>query len=126
MVNTMNNLNYNTYGIHSWYKNGYSRGKIYNLLQFKNTAFFEDMPSLSMYTTSSYPSDASTYSYWYDIMTNKPDGENNFSFVLTMQNHLPYNFYREDVLIILIMQILIQMFLNWMYIYNMQMRQIVL
>ena len=96
IVNTMNNLNYDTYGIHSWYKNGYSRGKVYNLLQFKNTAFFEDMPSLSMYTASSYPSDVSTYSYWYDVMNKKTEEEKNFSFVLTMQNHLPYNFYRED------------------------------
>lgn len=94
IVNTMNNLNYNTYGIHAWYKNGYSRGKVYNLLQFKNMAFFENMPNLDSYVTSSYPSDASTYTYWYDIMTNKPSGEKNFSFILTMQNHLPYNFYR--------------------------------
>lgn len=96
IVNTMNNLNYNTYGIHSWYKNGYSRGKVYNLLQFKNVAFFEDMPNLDSYITSYYPSDATTYEYWYDIMRNKPSGEKNFSFVLTMQNHLPYNFYRKD------------------------------
>lgn len=96
IVNTMNNLNYNTYGIHSWYKNGYSRGKVYNLLQFKNVAFLEDMPNLDSYITSYYPSDATTYEYWYDIMRNKPSGEKNFSFVLTMQNHLPYNFYRKD------------------------------
>lgn len=96
IVNTMNNLNYNTYGIHSWYKNGYSRGKVYNLLQFKNIAFFEDMPNLDSYITNYYPSDASTYKYWYDIMRNKPSDEKNFSFVLTMQNHLPYNFYSKD------------------------------
>ena len=38
-----------------------------------------------------YSSDQSTYEVYYDIMNNKPDGEKNFSFIVTMQNHLPYN-----------------------------------
>lgn len=97
IIATMNNLNYNTYGIHSWNKNGYSRGKVYNFLQFKNVLFREDMPNLNIDNSISYYSDdESTYGYWYRIMEEKPKDENNFTFVLTMQNHLPYNKYMEN------------------------------
>lgn len=97
IVVSMNNLNYNTYGIHSWNKNGYSRGKVYNLLQFKNSLFREDMPDLNVDNSISYYSDDfSTYGYWYHIMDEKSDDENNFTFILTMQNHLPYNKYIDD------------------------------
>lgn len=94
IVTTMNKLNYNSYGIHSWNKNGYSRGKIYNLLQFKNSLFRETMSDLEL-SVSEYCSDASTYDYWYNIMENKSDDEKNFSFIVTVQNHLPFNKYIE-------------------------------
>lgn len=90
IVGNMNRLNYNSYGIHSWYKNGYSRGKVYNLLQFNNQLFKESMPGLRN-EINEYPSDISTYEYWFDIMDNKPDYERNFTFIVTMQNHLPFN-----------------------------------
>lgn len=90
IVATMNRLNYNSYGIHSWNQNGYSRGKIYKFLQFKNSLFRENMPNLEL-SVSDYSSDASTYGYWYDIMKNKPKDERNFSFIVTVQNHLPFH-----------------------------------
>ena len=90
IVTTMNELNYNSYGIHSWYKNGYSRGKVYNLLQFNNSIFKESMDNLEN-ELNEYPTDISTYEYWFDIMNKKQKDEKNFTFIVTMQNHLPYN-----------------------------------
>lgn len=90
MVAYMNRLGYTTYGIHSWEKSGYSREKIYKLLGFDYSFFKENMSNLQ-FMRNGYSSDQSTYEVYYDIMNNKPDGEKNFSFIVTMQNHLPYN-----------------------------------
>ena len=85
----MNDFGYETYAIHSWYTSGYSRKKIYNLMQFENIMFKEDMDELE-FLPNGYSTDSSTYKYWYDIMENKPKTEKNFTFLLTVQNHLPY------------------------------------
>lgn len=90
IVTSMNELNYNSYGIHSWYKNGYSRGKVYKFLQFNNSVFKETMPNLKN-EINEYPTDISTYEHWFDIMNNKSKDEKNFTFIVTMQNHLPFN-----------------------------------
>lgn len=85
-----NNLSYNSYGIHSWNKSGYSRPKIYKYLNFKNVLFREDMKDLE-YSFNNYSTDISTYKYLFDILENKSGDEKVFTFLLTMQNHLPYN-----------------------------------
>lgn len=89
IVSYMNKLDYKTYGIHSWYKTGYSRGKMYKYFGFKNTKFKEDMENLS-YEYNEYSSDLSTYQEVINELENKKEDEKIFSFVLTMQNHLPY------------------------------------
>lgn len=71
-------------------KAGYSRPKIYNFLQFENAMFREDMPELE-HSFNDYPTDISTYNYLFDILENKSGDEKIFTFLLTMQNHLPYN-----------------------------------
>lgn len=90
IVSYMNRLGYKTYGIHSWEKSGYSREKIYKFLGFNYFWFKENLDNLH-FIRDGYPSDQSTYEVYYDVMNNKPDGEKNFSFIVTMQNHLPYN-----------------------------------
>lgn len=90
IVSYMNRLGYKTYGIHSWEKSGYSREKIYKFLGFDYFWFKENLGNLH-FIRDGYPSDQSTYEVYYDVMNNKPDGEKNFSFIVTMQNHLPYN-----------------------------------
>ena len=95
IVTYMNKLNYNSYGIHSWYKNGYSRGKVYKFFNFNNSMFYEDMPNLSIDLTG-YSSDWSTYEYLYDILRNKEREEKNFTFLVTVQNHLPFTNIDEE------------------------------
>ena len=90
IVSYMKKLGYKTYGIHSWEKSGYSREKIYKFLGFDYYWFKENLENLRL-GRDGYPSDQSTYEVYYDVMNNKPDGEKNFSFIVTMQNHLPYN-----------------------------------
>lgn len=94
IVTHMNSLNYKTIGIHSWYKTGYSRGKIYKYLGFDKSLFKEDMNNLE-YEINEYSSDMSTYKYVIDELENKEKDKSIFEFVVTMQNHLPY-IYQED------------------------------
>ena len=85
----MNKLGYETYGMHSWNKSGYSREKIYRYLGFDNSMFRESMPQLRHWI-GEYPTDESLYEAYYDIMNNKEKDKKNFSFIVTMQNHMPY------------------------------------
>ena len=95
IVAYMNELGYTTYGMHCWEKSGYSREKIYRLLGFDNSMFQEDMPNLRP-GHDYYPSDQSTYEVYYNIMNSKEKDKKNFSFIVTMQNHLPYNYVNPD------------------------------
>lgn len=91
IVYYMNKLNYTTYGLHSWDKSGYSREKIYSkFLKFDYSIFKDSMTKLD-YGWREYPADWSVYEEYYDIMRNKGDNENNFTFLVTMENHTPYN-----------------------------------
>ncbi len=88
----LNSMNYNTYGIHPYFRDGYSRYKIYKLLGFKESLFLENMGRIGD-SLNEYPSDSVTYAYWYGIMNEKKDNGDqnpNFTFILTMQNHQPY------------------------------------
>ena len=89
IVSYMNKLGYETYGMHSWNKSGYSREKIYRYLGFDNSMFRESMPQLRHWI-GEYPTDESLYEAYYDIMNNKEKDKKNFSFIVTMQNHMPY------------------------------------
>ena len=95
IVSHMNKLKYNTNGIHTWYKDGYSRAKVYNLLQFKNSKFYEDIPNLKR-DLSEYTSDQSTYEYLFSLLRNRENNEKFFYFVVTVQNHLPYYHVDEN------------------------------
>lgn len=90
VVSYMNKLGYNTYGMHSWDKSGYSREKIYKFLGFDTSLFKDSVPTWCN-EWGTYPFDHTAYEVYYNIMDNKPKGEKNFSFIVTMQNHLPYN-----------------------------------
>ena len=95
IVTYLNNLGYNTYGMHPFYGSGYSRSKIYKFLQFKNKMFIDDFEEI-VYDMNNYPSDLSAFNNWFKIMDNKPEKEKNFTFLLTMQNHLPYIFVDSE------------------------------
>ena len=89
MVERFHRLNFTTHGIHSYYNTGYSRGKVYKLLGFDDIKFLGDMPELEL-THNNYPTDSSTYKYLYSSIPKEADNKKDFTFVLTMQNHIAY------------------------------------
>lgn len=94
IVSYMNDFDYTTYGMHSWDKSGYSREKIYSkFLKFDCSKFQDTMTKLD-WGYREYPTDWSFYEEYYEIMRNKKTEEKNFSFLVTMENHMPY--YRID------------------------------
>lgn len=96
LVASMNKFGYTTYGMHSWDKSGYSREKIYSkFLKFDHSMFKDTMTKLD-YAWREYPADWSVYEEYYEIMRNKIDGEHNFTFLVTMENHTPYNRTNPD------------------------------
>lgn len=95
IVKKMEDFNYKTYGIHTWGKQGYSRGKVYKELGFDHYAFQEDYDDLQC-GENGYPTDESSYSKIIEILENKPKEEKIFSFNVTMQNHMPYNVINEN------------------------------
>lgn len=95
IVAYMNNLNYNTYGMHAYLPTGYSRNKVYKYLQFKNQMFLEDFEGME-YGQNGYPNDIMCYRNIYKKLEEKPEGEKIFAFLLTMQNHMPYTYVNPD------------------------------
>ena len=102
MVARFNRLGFTTHGIHSYYNTGYSRGKIYKLLGFDDIKFMNDMPELE-FSKNNYPTDSSTYKYLYETIDPIKDNIKDFTFVLTMQNHIAYanketdeTYYKDD------------------------------
>lgn len=89
IVSYLNGLNYNTYGMHPYFPTGYSRSKIYKYLQFNNQMFLENFEGVE-YGQNGYPNDIMCYRNLYKKLEEKPEGEKIFTFLLTMQNHVPY------------------------------------
>lgn len=89
IVKRLDRLGYTTHGMHSYHNTGYSRGKVYKLLGFDDIKFMSDMPDL-VYTHNNYPTDSSTYKYLYETIPQEEDDQRDFTFVLTMQNHIAY------------------------------------
>lgn len=95
LVAQLNKIGYTSYGIHPWYLSGYNRSKIYKLLKFENMAFKENMENLE-YAINEYTTDSSAYRYVFDILKNKKDDEKIFTFLVTVQNHFPYEYVDEN------------------------------
>ncbi len=90
IVDKMNNLNYTTHAIHAWYKSGYNRPKVYNLMGFDTYKFKEDYDDLE-YDITGYTTDECAYSKIIEQFERKETSEKIFSFNVTMQNHMPYS-----------------------------------
>lgn len=90
LVTDFNKLNYETLAFHSYKKTGYNREKVYKYFGFKDSYFWDDFASVN-YINFDYPDDNSTYNdvlFKNDSIKNK----NIFNFVITMQNHSPYEY----------------------------------
>lgn len=96
LAQTLKNLGYQTSAIHSWYKSGYTRSKIYPLFGFEKVAFYEDLPNLEASFNEEHPTDLSTYQEVIKQLEEKEEGTKLFNFTVTMQNHIPYTTENEE------------------------------
>ncbi len=90
IVSRMKELNYITYGIHTWNKSGYRRENVYRYLGFDYYMFKEDYDDLE-YLANNYTKDKSSYEKIMEILEKKSEDDRIFSFNVTVQNHIPYS-----------------------------------
>lgn len=94
-VSVFNNNDYETTAFHSYKISGYNRESAYNNFSFKNTYFFEDMSGFESFSLD-YPTDQSTYENYFNF--SKDIQKDKFSFIVTMQNHSPFIYSRENAI----------------------------
>ena len=57
--------------------------------------FRDSIPQLR-HSIGEYPTDESLFEAYYNIMNNKEKKDKNFSFIITMQNHMPYVYTNKN------------------------------
>lgn len=83
---------YTTYGLHTYYGSGYNRKRIYDVFGFDKYMFVEDLDEGEEWFQNALISDEVTYKYLFRQLDNKEPGKREFDFVLTVQNHTPYDY----------------------------------
>lgn len=90
IVSQMNDLGYRTIGMHNFHRNGWKRDLVYDLLEFDDKYFLDDMEPLDDADyIRSYMSDRAMYNEIIELYENGTD-EPLFLFGVTMQNHGGY------------------------------------
>ena len=87
LVQTLNDYQYESYGIHPYYATGWNRKKVYSLLGFQHSMFLDDFEDASL--LREYVSDQSCMETLIDLYENKGN-DPLFLFNVTMQNHSWY------------------------------------
>lgn len=86
-VQTLNNYNYESYGIHPYHATGWNRQKVYSLLGFQHSMFLDDFEDAHL--LREYVSDQACMDTLIDLYESKED-DPLFLFNVTMQNHSWY------------------------------------
>lgn len=81
-------LGYETYGMHPYNASGWDRDRVYPLLGFENTIFFDDFTDKTF--LRKYVSDDSDFKNIIQMYEQKDEGHPAFIFNVTMQNHGSY------------------------------------
>lgn len=85
--------------IHTYYKSGWNREKVYDLMGFDQKFFIEDYPLSPEDMYRVYPSDVFAYQKVIEAYEQSA-AEKNFIFCVTMQNHGGYYFDYENEVVI--------------------------
>lgn len=106
IVSYLKALGYNSLGAHPEHGVNYSRSRVYPDMGFDEVHFYEDFTELDFYGDRSlenggmiYATDSSVYNNlikWYNNMPEEP----RFCYLLTMQNHSPYNMLKDEELLV--------------------------
>ena len=95
----LSGLGYETYGMHPYNASGWDRDRVYPLLGFENTRFFDDFTDKTF--LRKYVSDDSDFKNIIQTYEQKDEGHPAFIFNVTMQNHGSYtdayNNFTQDV-----------------------------
>lgn len=95
IARVLSDIGYNTYALHPGHNWFYNREKVYNLLGFEEEVFFEDFQDPEM--KGGFISERETYNRLIkDIGNLQNEEEPYFSFLVTIQNHGPYNWYKHQ------------------------------
>lgn len=102
IVSYLKSLGYYTLGAHPESKVNYSRGRVYPKLGFDVIKFEENFNDVEYFGSRNQENggmnlitDSSAYKNlitWYEEMPDQP----RFCYILTMQNHSPYNFMKKE------------------------------
>ena len=84
----LSGLGYETYGMHPYNASGWDRDRVYPLLGFENTRFFDDFTDKTF--LRKYVSDDSDFKNIIQTYEQKDEGHPAFIFNVTMQNHGSY------------------------------------
>ena len=84
----LSGLGYETYGMHPYNASGWDRDRVYPLLGFENTRFFDDFTDKTF--LRKYVSDDSDFKNIIQTYEQKEEGHPAFIFNVTMQNHGSY------------------------------------
>lgn len=89
MVTNLKDMGYMTTGIHPYLGSGWDRDTVYPKLGFDKFLDIDDFEDPEY--VRNYVSDVSAFDKIIEVFENKPEGESQFIFEVTMQNHSGYS-----------------------------------
>lgn len=94
IARVLRDLGYNTYALHPGHNWFYNRDKVYKLLGFEKSTFQEDFKNPEM--KGGFISEHETYKMFRnEIKELSKEKDPYFAFLVTIQNHGPYNWYKH-------------------------------
>lgn len=90
LVSTLKNTGYTCVAMHPYYKNSWSRSKVYPMLGYDETYFIEDFDESQL--MREYISDEEMYRKVIERYESKSEDEKLYIMGVTMQNHSSYNY----------------------------------
>lgn len=88
VVTALRNYGYTCISMHPYYETGWSRNSVHPKLGFTESLFLDDFPQQDI--VRSYVSDQEMFDQIIEMYENREDGEKQFIFGITMQNHGGY------------------------------------
>lgn len=91
MAQFLKDQGYHTSVLHPYIAEGWNRTNVYPLMGFDDMKFIDDIEYGNNDIVNGKISDSCTYRNLIKTLESKKEGEKSFSFVITIQNHSPYD-----------------------------------
>lgn len=99
MPSYLRDMGYNTVGMHPYYAKGWGRERVYPLLGFQRSLFIEDFDEEASKVRGYISDMACSEQIIAEYVDNKKSGRPLFAFLVTMQNHSPYDEAADDLIV---------------------------